>query len=142
MNFDFDRVEALLLVRRYHHLRYFNTHEVGNLILQSKPTNITRPQTPSSDAHTLKPSCSFSSLSLTLVKWLKSCPVFRVLLASILVPSQPPVPRSPIKICTTFAMKQQATLHNGCASRVLIRTGRVERVEESSAFDDQHAARS
>ena len=141
MNFDFDCVEALLLVRRYH-LRYFNIHEVGNLILQSKPTNITSPQTPSPDAHTLRTLLHLSSRSLTLVKWPNSCPVFRVLLASILEPSQPPVPRSPMKICTTFAMKQQATLHNDCASRVFTRTRRVERVEESSAFDDQHAARS
>jgi hypothetical protein len=43
LNFDFNCVEALRLVRRY--LRYFNIQEVGNLILQSIPSNITRPIT-------------------------------------------------------------------------------------------------
>ena len=133
LNLDLDYVGTLPLVRKY-----FNIYEVGvSYFSQHQP--ITRPQTLSPDAHT-QILLHLSSLSLTLVKWPKSCSVCRVLHASILAHSLPPVPRSPMKICTTFAMKQQATLHNVCASRVFIRTRRAGRVEESSAFDDQHAA--
>ena len=93
---------------------------------QSSPKPITRPKI----IHhpTTHPLSSFqiafwrSSQNLASVKWPKSRPDFRVLLASVLMPSRPPIPRAPIKIDTPFVMKPQATLHRGCASRVFIRT--------------------
>jgi hypothetical protein len=64
--------------------------------------------------HTLSHHFKSSSVALPkifrLVKWPKSRPDFRVLLASLLMPSRPPISLAPIKIGTPFVMKPQATL--------------------------------